>query len=160
MQIMESTKSKSGALLLKKVSTDTLKKKVPSFRPGDTVKVHTRIREGSKERIQMFEGVVIKRHKDERDAGATFTVRKVSYNVGVERTFLVHSPRVERIEILRQGDVRRSRLFFLRDLKGKAARIKSKWVASDLGVEVAEAANADVVETKTVDTGAQEAAAV
>lgn len=157
---MESTKPTSGALLLQKISKESLKKNVPVFRPGDTVKVHTRIREGSKERIQMFEGVVIKRHKNERHAEATFTVRKVSYNVGVERTFLVHSPRVERIEVLRKGDVRRSRLFFLRNLKGKAARIKSKWVASGVEVAIPEDTATTNTEVPAQESTQQEAAAV
>jgi large subunit ribosomal protein L19 len=98
---------------------------VPDFRSGDTVRVHARIVEGSKERVQVFEGVVIRRHA--RDGfNATFTVRKVSYNVGVERTFLLHSPRIDKIEIVSEGIVRRSRLYYLRNLRGKATRIKTK----------------------------------
>jgi large subunit ribosomal protein L19 len=102
---------------------------IPEFKSGDTVRVHTRIVEGNKERIQIFEGVVIKRHA--RDGyNATFTVRKVSYNVGVERTFLLHSPRIEKIEVVSHGIVRRSRLYYLRNLRGKATRIKSRLVTT------------------------------
>ncbi|MCI5065527.1 50S ribosomal protein L19 [bacterium] len=103
-----------------------LKKEIPAFRPGDTVKVHARIVEGNKERIQVFEGVVIKRSKKNAHSNASFTVRKISYNIGVERTFLLHSPRIEKIEVVRQGSVRRAKLFYLRPLRGKAARIKTK----------------------------------
>ena len=106
---------------------------LPPFRPGDTVRVHVKIREGEKERIQIFEGVVIRR----RGGGhsATFTVRKVSYGVGVERIFPVESPSVTKIEIKQRGHVRRSRLYFLRELKGKKARLRSK--LRDLSVLVA-----------------------
>jgi large subunit ribosomal protein L19 len=94
---------------------------LPDFRTGDTVRVHTRIKEGDKERIQVFEGVVIAHGR-----GATramFTVRKVSYGVGVERMFPVHSPRIERVEVVSRGEVRRARLYYLRELQGKAARL-------------------------------------
>ncbi len=94
------------------------------FKVGDTVKVHVLIREGEKERTQVFEGVVIKRTKG--GARATFTVRKVSYGVGVERVFPLHTPRIEKIEVLARGRVRRARLYYLRDLAGKAARIKER----------------------------------
>jgi large subunit ribosomal protein L19 len=99
-----------------------LKSDLPAYRVGDTVAVHYKIVEGDKERIQVFRGTVIRR----RRAGlrSTVTVRKVSFNVGVERTFPLHSPRLERLELVSQGVVRRSRLFYLRDLSGKAARIK------------------------------------
>lgn len=112
--------------ILEKVTEGQLRDDIPAFRPGDTVKVHTKIIEGNKERIQIFEGVVIKRHKSASSNGATFTVRKISYNVGVERTFLLHSPQVAKIEVVTKGRVRRARLFYLRDLRGKAARIKEK----------------------------------
>lgn len=112
--------------ILEKVTEGQLRDDIPAFRPGDTVKVHTKIIEGNKERIQIFEGVVIKRHKSASSNSATFTVRKVSYNVGVERTFLLHSPQVAKIEVVTKGRVRRARLFYLRDLRGKAARIKEK----------------------------------
>jgi len=112
--------------LIQKIETDQRRTDIPSFRSGDTVRVHAKIVEGSKERVQVFEGVVIKTTKGANHANATFTVRKVSYNVGVERTFLLHSPRIDKIEVTRSGKVRRSRLFYLRPLRGKAARIKSK----------------------------------
>ena len=96
---------------------------VPAFRVGDTVRVHTKISEGDKERIQIFEGVVIRRRRGH--LSSTFTVRKVSYGVGVERIFPVYSPRIDKIEIIASGQVRRARLFYLRELQGKAARLKS-----------------------------------
>jgi large subunit ribosomal protein L19 len=98
-----------------------VRKDVPDFRAGDTVRVHTKIKEGDKERIQVFEGVVIRHRRGA--ARAMFTVRKVSYGVGVERMFPVHSPRIDHVEIVSRGEVRRARLYFLRDLKGKAARL-------------------------------------
>ncbi len=99
-----------------------LKQDLPQFKAGDTVKVHVKVVEGNRERIQVFEGVVIKR----RGGGIseTFTVRKISYGVGVERTFPVHSPRIDKIEVARRGKVRRAKLYYLRNLRGKAARIK------------------------------------
>ncbi|WP_123040020.1 50S ribosomal protein L19 [Cohnella candidum] len=108
--------------LLQTITQEQLRKDVPIFRPGDTLKVHVKVVEGSRERVQLFEGVVIKR----RGGGIseTFTVRKISYGVGVERTFPVHSPRIEKIEVARRGKVRRAKLYYLRDLRGKAARIK------------------------------------
>lgn len=100
------------------------KENIPSFSPGDTVRVHLKVIEGNRERTQAFEGVVIKR----KGGGLkeTFTVRRISYGVGAERTFLLHSPKIEKLEVVRQGSVRRSRLYYLRKLRGKAARIKSK----------------------------------
>lgn len=97
---------------------------LPKFKSGDTVKVHLRIREGEKERVQMFQGNVIRIHRG--TTGGTFTVRKVSDGVGVERVFPLNSPFIERIELITEGRVRRSRLYYLRELKGKAARIKPK----------------------------------
>ncbi|GEM00751.1 large subunit ribosomal protein L19 [Halolactibacillus halophilus] len=94
----------------------------PVFKAGDTVKVHVKVVEGTRERIQVFEGVVIKRQNG--GISETFTVRKISYGVGVERTFPVHSPRVDKIEVMRRGKVRRAKLYYLRNLRGKAARIK------------------------------------
>lgn len=104
------------------ITQEQLRKDLPSFRPGDTLKVHVKVIEGSRERIQLFEGVVIKR----RGGGIseTFTVRKISYGVGVERTFPLHSPKIEKIEVARRGKVRRAKLYYLRNLRGKAARIK------------------------------------
>jgi large subunit ribosomal protein L19 len=121
--------------LLDQIAQEHCRKDIPAFRPGDTVKVHTKITEGAKERIQIFEGVVIKKNRSNGNPAATFTVRKVSYNIGVERNFYLHSPRIERIEVIRQGVVRRSRLFYLRALRGKAARIKSK--LHSVGMEAA-----------------------
>jgi len=97
---------------------------IPEFRPGDTVKVHAKIKEGEKERIQVFQGVVIRKRKG--NTGATFTVRKVSYGIGVERIFPLHSPIIDNIEVIKRGRVRRARLYYLRNLRGKAARIKEK----------------------------------
>ncbi|HUJ29562.1 MAG TPA: 50S ribosomal protein L19 [Myxococcales bacterium] len=96
---------------------------IPEFRVGDTVRVHTKISEGDKERIQIFEGVVIRRKKGH--ANTTFTVRKMSYGVGVERIFPLYSPRIDRIEVVSSGKVKRARLFYLRELQGKAARLKN-----------------------------------
>ncbi|NIK68806.1 MULTISPECIES: 50S ribosomal protein L19 [unclassified Paenibacillus] len=108
--------------LLQTIAQEQLRQDLPSFRPGDTLKVHVKVIEGSRERIQLFEGVVIKR----RGGGIseTFTVRKISYGVGVERTFPLHSPKLEKIEVARRGKVRRAKLYYLRELRGKAARIK------------------------------------
>ncbi len=97
---------------------------LPPFRAGDTVRVYSRIKEGDKERIQVFEGVVIRKRKG--NTGATFTVRKVSYGVGVEKIFPFHSPRIDKIEVISKGKVRRARLYYLRKLKGKAARLKER----------------------------------
>ena len=100
---------------------------LPGFIPGDTVKVHVKIKEGEKERIQAFQGVVISKRKG--TTGATFTVRKVSYGIGVERIFPLHSPAIDRVEIITRGRVRRGKLYYLRNLKGKAARIREKRTA-------------------------------
>ncbi|MCZ0703407.1 large subunit ribosomal protein L19 [Natronobacillus azotifigens] len=108
--------------LIAEITKDQLRTDRPDFRPGDTVKVHVKVVEGTRERIQLFEGVVIKRQNG--GISETFTVRKISYGVGVERTFPVHSPRVDKIEVSRRGKVRRAKLYYLRELRGKAARIK------------------------------------
>ncbi len=108
--------------VIRRVEAPLLKPQLPEFSPGDTVKVHFKVQEGDKERIQAFEGVVIRRRGD--GLRSTFTVRKVTYGVGVERTFPIHSPLVEKIERTRQGHVRRAKLYYLRKLKGKAARIR------------------------------------
>ncbi|MBI2067614.1 MAG: 50S ribosomal protein L19 [Deltaproteobacteria bacterium] len=110
--------------LMDKIRQEGLKKGLPEFRPGDTVRVHCKIKEGEKERIQVFEGVVLARKGHGREA--TFTVRKVSYGVGVERIFPLHSPLVQRIEVMTQGKVRRAKLYYLRDRSGRKARIKEK----------------------------------
>ena len=108
--------------IIKSIEHEQLKNKIPSLKIGDTVRVHVRIKEGNKERIQVFEGIVIK--KQGGGVNATFTVRRISYGVGVEKTFLVHSPLVEKVELVRVGRARRARLFYLRDRVGKAAKTK------------------------------------
>ncbi len=102
----------------------SLRSDVPDFRPGDTLKVHVRVVEGTRERVQVFQGAVIRRQGG--GLRETFTVRKVSFGVGVERTFPVHTPIIQRIEVVSRGDVRRAKLYYLRDLRGKAAKIKEK----------------------------------
>ncbi len=108
--------------LIRMVEEGQLRKDLPAFKPGDTIRVHVKVVEAGRERIQVFEGAVIRR----RGGGLreTFTVRRISYGVGVERTFPLHSPRVDKIEVMRRGRVRRARLYYLRELTGKAARIK------------------------------------
>ncbi|HEX7666697.1 MAG TPA: 50S ribosomal protein L19 [Polyangiaceae bacterium] len=104
------------------IESAQLRTGLPEFRVGDTVRVHYRIVEGDKDRVQVFQGVVLKRHRN--GARSTFTVRKISFSVGVERVFLSHSPRIEKVEVIAKGVVRRARLFYLRDLQGKAARVR------------------------------------
>jgi large subunit ribosomal protein L19 len=106
------------------LDAESLRTDVPDFRPGDTLKVHVRVVEGSRERVQLFQGVVIRRQGS--GVRETFTVRKVSFGVGVERTFPVHSPIIQKIEVATRGDVRRAKLYYHRDLRGKAAKIKAK----------------------------------
>ena len=108
--------------LLAKIEAPQIREGLPEVRVGDTIRVHYRIVEGDKDRIQIFQGVVLKRHR--AGSRSTFTVRKVSFNVGVERQFLSHSPRIDKVEIVSRGVVRRARLFYLRDLAGKAARVR------------------------------------
>ena len=110
--------------ILDSVDAKSLKTDIPDFRAGDTVKVHVNIIEGNRSRIQVFQGVVIARQGE--SVRETFTVRKVSFQVGVERTFPVHSPVVDKIELVSRGDVRRAKLYYLRDLRGKAAKIREK----------------------------------
>ncbi|APS00840.1 50S ribosomal protein L19 [Pajaroellobacter abortibovis] len=110
--------------ILAEFEKSQLRSDLVDFRVGDTIRVHYKIIEGDKERIQVFQGIVIKRHR--AGARSTFTVRKVSFGVGVERVFIFHSPRIEKIEVLANGIVRRARLFYLRDREGKAARIRSQ----------------------------------
>lgn len=110
--------------ILKSIEHEQLKNKIPELRIGDTVRVHVRIKEGNKERIQVFEGIIIK--KQGGGVNATFTVRRISYGVGVEKTFLVHSPMVEKVELVRVGKARRAKLYYLRDRVGKAAKTKEK----------------------------------
>jgi large subunit ribosomal protein L19 len=114
---MMSTQSK-----IEEIEAAQLRTGLPDFRVGDTVRVHYKIVEGDKDRIQVFQGVVTKRHR--AGARSTFTVRKISFNVGVERVFLSHSPRIDKVEVVSRGVVRRARLFYLRDLAGKAARVR------------------------------------
>ena len=108
--------------LVKHVESEFIKEETTDFLPGDTVRIHFKVIEGNKERIQLFEGVVIRRRGS--GLGKSFTVRRVSYGIGVERTFPLHSPKIEKIEVMRKGLVRRAKLYYLRKLKGKAARIK------------------------------------
>jgi len=108
--------------LIRAIEQEQLRQDIPDFRAGDTVRVYVRVIEGGKERIQPFEGVVIKKRNE--GLKSTFTVRKISHSVGVERSFMLHSPRIERIEVLRYGLVRRAKLYYLREKVGRAARIK------------------------------------
>jgi large subunit ribosomal protein L19 len=139
-----------ASVLVQEIDRRFMKKSVPDFRPGDTVRVAVRIVEGDKERIQNFEGVVIGRHGE--GMSETFTVRRVSFGVGMERVFTLHAPRVEAIKVMRQGRVRRAKLYYLRDLSGKKARIpdtRRKRGAKDAQIELltepapVEAAEAD-----------------
>ena len=124
MNIVEGDKPMSRNPIIEKVTQSQLRQDIPEFRSGDTVRVHALIVEGERERVQLFEGLVIKR----RGAGIseTYTVRKISNGVGVERTFPLHTPRVQKIEVLRKGRVRRAKLYYIRKLSGKAARIKER----------------------------------
>jgi len=110
--------------IIEQLEREQMRMDMPEFKAGDTIRVHARIKEGDKERIQVFQGVVIRKRKG--NTGATFTVRKVSYGVGVERIFPFHSPSIDKIEVLTRGRVRRGRLYYMRKLRGKAARIKEK----------------------------------
>ncbi len=106
------------------LDAESLRSDIPDFRPGDTLKVHVRVVEGTRSRIQVFQGAVIRRQGS--GVRETFTVRKVSFGVGVERTFPVHTPIIDKIEVVTRGDVRRAKLYYLRDLRGKAAKIKER----------------------------------
>ncbi len=110
--------------IIRAIETQDIKQDIPDFGPGDNVKVHYRITEGNRERIQVFQGDVIRRHGE--SSRETFTVRKVSFSIGVERTFPVNSPKIEKIEVTRRGQVRRAKLYYLRNKVGKAAKIKEK----------------------------------
>ena len=112
--------------LIEHLENEQLRVDIPDFKTGDTIKVYARIKEGDKERIQLFQGFVLRKRKGK--TGATFTVRKISYGVGVERIFPLHSPTIDRIEIVSRGKVRQGRLYYMRSLKGKASRIKEKRV--------------------------------
>ncbi|MGE5371034.1 MAG: 50S ribosomal protein L19 [Solirubrobacterales bacterium] len=115
--------------IIRSIEEEQIRKDIPDFKPGDTVKVHVKVVEGSRERIQVYEGTVIRK----RGGGlsATFSVRRISYGVGVERTFPIHSPRIERIELMRRGKVRRARLYYLRERFGKRAKVKEKRLPRD-----------------------------
>ena len=120
------TRKTKAMNIIEKIDQEQMRFDHPDFRPGDTVKVYIRIVEGDKERVQVFQGVVIKRKRG--NMNATFTVRKISNGVGVEKTFALHSPRLEGVEIVSKGKVRRSRLFYLRERRGKSARIKERGI--------------------------------
>ena len=142
--------------LIAEIEKSQLKSDVPSFNVGDAVKVHVRIVEGDKERTQIFEGVVIARAHG-TGANANFTVRRISYNEGVERVFPLHSPRVAKIEVVRQGHVRRAKLHYLRERSGKAARVKARGfggLKSEVAVEMTETAPVAEVETPVETTDA------
>ncbi|MBO4292829.1 MAG: 50S ribosomal protein L19 [Clostridia bacterium] len=155
--------------IIKSIEHEQLKSKIPELRVGNTVKVHVRIKEGNKERIQVFEGIIIK--KQGGGLNATFTVRKISYGVGVEKTFLVHSPLVEKVELVRVGKARRAKLYYLRDRVGKSAKtkeqigarienreitVKEELVEEPVAEEVVEAPVAEEVATEVVETPAVE----
>jgi large subunit ribosomal protein L19 len=112
--------------IIDKIDSEQMRSDHPDFRPGDTVKVYIRIVEGDKERVQVFQGVLLKCKRG--NMNATFTVRKISNGVGVEKTFALHSPRLEKVEVVSKGKVRRSRLFYLRERRGKSARIKERGI--------------------------------
>jgi len=140
--------------VLDAVDAASLRKDVVNFRPGDEIKIHVRVIEGNKSRIQLFQGIVIRRQGS--GVRETFTIRKLAYGVGVERTFPVHTPVIEKYEMVRRGDVRRAKLYYLRDLRGKAAKIKEKrgiggsFIVED--VIQAPVIEAPVVETPVVET--------
>ncbi|MCF8061707.1 MAG: 50S ribosomal protein L19 [Deltaproteobacteria bacterium] len=110
--------------ILETLENEQMRLDIPAFKAGDTIRVHARIKEGEKERIQVFQGFVLRKRKGK--TGATFTVRKVSYGIGVERIFPLHSPSIDKIEVVSRGKVRRGRIYYMRKLRGKAARIKEK----------------------------------
>ncbi len=148
--------------VLDAVDAASLRSDIPTFRAGDELKVHVRVIEGSKSRLQVFQGIVIRRQGD--GVRETFTIRKVSYGVGVERTFPVHTPVIEKYEVVRRGDVRRAKLYYLRDLRGKAAKIREKrgaqeeaQAASSQPKAVAVEALAAEVETIEVEAPAEQA---
>ena len=134
--------------VLDAVDSVTLRKDLPTFRPGDELKVHVRVIEGNKSRIQVFQGLVIARQGS--GARETFTIRKISYGVGVERIFPVHAPVIEKSELVRKGEVRRAKLYYLRELRGKAAKIRERRGAEDL--EAVYSAPAPVEESAVVET--------
>lgn len=144
--------------VLDAVDAVTLRKDLPNFRPGDELKVHVRVIEGNKSRIQVFQGLVIARQGS--GARETFTVRKISYGVGVERIFPVHAPVIEKIELVRKGEVRRAKLYYLRDLRGKAAKIRERRGAEDLDVVYAAPVQAEAPVDAPVEALVEEVAPV
>ena len=138
--------------IIKSIEHEQMKNKIPALKVGDTVKVHQRIKEGNRERIQVFEGIIIK--KQGGGVNATFTVRRVAYGVGVEKTFLVHSPMVEKVELVRVGKARRAKLYYLRDRLGKSAKTKEAIGAriEDKEITIKE----DIVEAPVVEEVANE----
>ena len=142
--------------IIKSIEHEQLKNKVPVLTVGNTVKVHVKVKEGNRERIQVFEGIIIK--KQGGGSNETFTVRKISYGVGVEKTFLVHSPMVEKVEVVRVGKARRAKLYYLRDRVGKSAKTKENLGAriENKEIEVKE----DLVEEVPVEAATEEAPAV
>jgi large subunit ribosomal protein L19 len=146
--------------VLDAVDAASLRKDLINFRPGDEIKIHVRVIEGNKSRIQLFQGIVIRRQGS--GVRETFTIRKLAYGVGVERTFPIHTPVIEKYEMVRRGDVRRAKLYYLRDLRGKAAKIKEKrgaggsFIVEDVVAPVVEApvveAVVEAVETPVVET--------
>jgi large subunit ribosomal protein L19 len=134
------------------VEQSYLRSDIPEFRPGDTVKVHVRVVEGSRERVQVFQGVVIRRQNG--GLRETFTVRKISFGVGVERTFPVHSPSIAKLELVQRGRVRRAKLYYLRDLRGKKARIRERRI-DDAKLAAMEAAAAEAAQAEAADAKAE-----
>jgi ribosomal protein L19 len=159
--------------ILDAVDAASLRKDIPQFRAGDELKISVRVIEGNKSRLQVFQGIVIRRQGD--GVRETFTIRKVSYGVGVERTFPVHTPVIEKIELVKKGDVRRAKLYYLRDLRGKAAKIREKRdgvegygdgilstpepVIAEVIVEAPAVVEEAIIETPVVETAVVEAAA-
>ena len=148
--------------IIKSIEHEQLKNKIPDLKVGDTVRVHQRIKEGNRERIQVFEGIIIK--KQGGGVNATFTVRRIAYGVGTEKTFLVHSPLVEKVEVVRVGKARRAKLYYLRDRVGKAAKTKENigaWIETKeiviKGAETEEAPVAEEVATPAVEEAKVEA---
>ena len=149
--------------IIKSIEHEQMKSKIPYLKVGDTVKVHVRVKEGNRERIQVFEGIVIK--KQGGGVNETFTVRRISYGVGVEKTFLIHSPAVEKVEVIRVGKARRAKLYYLRDRLGKSAKTKEKvgarietkelTIKEELVEEPAEEVKEEAKETKTEEPKAE-----
>ena len=142
--------------IIKSIEHEQLKNKVPELKVGNTVKVHVRVKEGNRERIQVFEGIIIK--KQNGGVNSTFTVRRISYGVGVEKTFLLHSPTIEKVEVVRVGKARRAKLFYLRDRIGKAAKTKEK-VGARIETNIV-TVKEDIVVPETVEEVPEEAPAI